>query len=56
MTMKSILPTGTYTIRNASTNEYVAVQGSVNAATLVGSSDGSAENAAVRPVIDHVEE
>ncbi|KAJ8595113.1 hypothetical protein M405DRAFT_807880 [Rhizopogon salebrosus TDB-379] len=46
MTMKSILPTGTYTIRNASTNEYVAVQGPVKAATLVGSSDGSAENAA----------
>lgn len=48
MTVQGIVPTGTYTIRNASTNEYVVVQGPPKAATLVGSSDGSAENAAVR--------
>lgn len=46
MKVKGMLPTGTYTIKNASTNEYVTVQGPVKAATLAGSSDGSAENAA----------
>jgi hypothetical protein len=49
MTVQDVLPTGTYTIRNASTNEYVTVQGAVKVATLVGSRDGSAENTAVRP-------
>ncbi|OAX39701.1 hypothetical protein K503DRAFT_781943 [Rhizopogon vinicolor AM-OR11-026] len=46
MTVQDVLPTGTYTIRNASTNEYIAVQGPVKVATLIGSRDGSAENTA----------
>lgn len=55
MKVQDILPTGTYTITNASTNEYIAVQGPTKAATLGVSRDGSTESAAVR-IRDHVEE
>ncbi|KAG1745112.1 uncharacterized protein EDB91DRAFT_1122554 [Suillus paluster] len=46
MTVLGNLRTGTYTIRNATTSEFVAVQGPAKAATLVVSKDGRAENAA----------
>ncbi|KAG1748058.1 hypothetical protein EDB19DRAFT_1683785 [Suillus lakei] len=46
MTIPGNLRTGTYTIRNASTNDFVAVQDPAKAATLVTSHDGRAENAA----------
>lgn len=46
MTIPGNLRTGTYTIRNASTNDFVAVQGPSKAATLETSNDGRAENAA----------
>lgn len=48
MTISGNLKTGTYTLRNASTNDFVVVQGPKTAA-LVTSNDGRAENAAVRP-------
>lgn len=55
MKVQDVLPTGTYTITNASTNEYVTVQGPTKAATLAVSRDGSTESAAVR-IHDLVEE
>ncbi|KAG2113555.1 uncharacterized protein F5147DRAFT_50306 [Suillus discolor] len=45
MTISGNLKTGTYTLRNASTNDFVVVQGPKTAA-LVTSNDGRAENAA----------
>jgi len=48
MTVQDILPTGTYTIRNATTHEYVTVHGPAKTATLVlGNKEDGVENAAV---------
>ncbi|KAG2155248.1 uncharacterized protein EDB93DRAFT_1101820 [Suillus bovinus] len=46
MTILGNLKTGTYTLRNASTNDFLVVQGPKDAATLVTGNDGRAENAA----------
>jgi len=47
MIVQGTLRTGTYTIRNASTNDFVAVQSPAKTATMITSSDDRAENAAV---------